>query len=329
MNTEQQLSVGTELAEAIRLIETYNKPQVVDIANFDDIEKAAIVLAPIGLQAIDLKPVFDSLWPQPKRRAGTAKVTDLASFIALANRFKADNSAIFADANLAAPSLTAVIDYHPAGGDNKDARFCHHAVHYPFPLSKEWLAWTGADGKVMTQSDFAAFIEDRIADVVAPDPSLIGDISEAAAGGDFGERSPTEQLAYLARLLGGTFALPNELMELSRGLSLREGMAVKNAVNLSTGEAKIQFISEHMDESGQPLRVPNLFLVAVPIFNNGAPHLIAIRLRYRSGGGKIAWFYQIYRVEKIFDHAFKEACTEAQTGTGLPLYFGAPEKPGR
>jgi hypothetical protein len=49
-------------------------------------------------------------------------------------------------------------------------------------------------------------------------PDLLGSITAVATGGDFGEKTPREQLAYLAKLLGGEFATPNRLVELSRGL---------------------------------------------------------------------------------------------------------------
>src|SRR5678816_3485771 len=49
----------------------------------------------------------------PNRREGTAAHQALASFIEHANRFKAENSVIWADA--ANRRLVSVLDYHPAG----------------------------------------------------------------------------------------------------------------------------------------------------------------------------------------------------------------------
>lgn len=47
--------------------------------------------------------------------------------------------------------------------------------------------------------------------------------------------------------------------------------------------------------------------------------------RYRARSGAISWCYQLYRPEKVFEHAFDEACETAQAETDLPLFMGHPE----
>jgi hypothetical protein len=52
--------------------------------------------------------------------------------------------------------------------------------------------------------------------------------------------------------------------------------------------------------------VPNLFLIAIPLFVNSWVYRIAVRLRYRKNGGKVVWFYQLYRHDLTFQKAFEE-----------------------
>jgi hypothetical protein len=290
------------------------------------------LLAPKELSLKSIKPLLDEYLPNPERRKGTITITDLDSLIAVTNRFKDDQSALFANGAMDGASLTAVFNYNRTGGDKVTgldgegvARHGDHRAVYAFPASEEWKLWLKNNGLPMKQGEFAAFIEDHLADLDMPDPQLVGNIAEQATGGDFGDKTPAEQLAALAKLLGGEFATPARMVELSRGLAVYESSSVKGAVNLSTGETTVQFQNSHGDAEGKPLKIPNLFLIAIPLWVNGALYRLAARLRYRTAGSSVVWFYQLYRHERVFDFAFKASAKRAAEETGLPVFYGEPE----
>ena len=257
-----------------------------------------------GARLVSIKPFIDEYRTTPERRQGTATLGDLASFEAFTNRFKDRDSAVFARRE--PPSMTVVLDYNQAGPDNTKARFGKHRGVYSFPLSKEWEAWTAATGKQMNQAEFAAFIEDRIADV--SDPSNPG----------------TAAIEFSAKL-GAKFASPSKLLALSKGLEVRQKAIVKNVVSLDSGEVQLNYVTENTDTAGQPLTVPTAFLLNIPVFRSGVTWEVAVRLRHRVGSGSITWFFELYRTDKIFDAAFNEAIEHVKTATELPLFVGAPE----
>lgn len=297
---------NNELAIA-SFLKDHLTPQLVTVTGQDG-TPTQVLITPQGLKSQSVKPFLDEYRTAPERRRGTATLTDLPSFIAHVNRFKDEDSALFANADPQKPGLVAVLDYHRAGADGAP-RFGQHRASYAFPLSDEWKAWFQANGLKMTQGDFAAFLEDRIGDIAAPPV-------------DGEEATPA---AKLAQLLGGKFASPQRLMDLSRGLSVRVDEKVAQVANLQTGEANIQFTTQHSDENGQPLKVPSLFLVTIPVFKSGAPYQLAVRLRYRVSHGSVSWFFELHRPDRVFEHAFNEACEKAGNETGLPLYQGHPE----
>lgn len=268
---------------------------------------AVTVLAvPKGIDVVSVKKYFDEHLDAPERREGTANLEDIESFIAHAKRFADADSALFACSNPASPALLSVLDYHRIGAASSP-RFGRHRGVYSFPLSDEWKGWVARNAQVMDQAAFAELVENRITDVLDP----------AGAG-----ETPTK----LAEAIGCKFASPTKLLELSRGLSVRVGAKIRTAQNLATGEAALTYVSEHQDEHGAALKVPGAFLIGLPVFRNGAPYQLAVRLRYRVREGGITWFYELYRADRVFDHAFREACEHARTETGLPLYVGSPEK---
>ncbi|HEY4136458.1 MAG TPA: DUF2303 family protein [Alphaproteobacteria bacterium] len=287
-----------------------------------------VLIMPEGKTLKSAKPFIDEYRQAPERKVGSASFTNLDSLIEHVKAFKDEHSVVFACQDRNRPSITAVYDYNrpgPAGAP----RFGKHRAHYPNPLSDEWKEWNGQNAKSMSQGDFAKFIEDRIADVIFAPPGIAyregEEIAAATAGGDFGDRTPDEELAYLVRTIGGSFASPQRLMELSRGLTVHVSETVTNAEMLQSGETQFIFASEHKDATGAKLKVPNLFLIAIPIFLDGPRYRIAVRLRYRKDGPQIIWFFELYRHDKAFDHAFKQTCKQVVDETKLPLYLGAPE----
>ena len=291
-------------------IRTLGDTSTVDLS---DGNKALAV--PNGTSIVSLKKFLDEYRLAPERKKGQASALDVASFIALAIRGADAASVLFADdSNEAAPYLLAVLNYNQAQADGGAPAFGDHRIRYDFPQSEEWKAWADKDGDVMNQAEFAAFLEDRILDVIEP-PKL----------SDFQDDGEVDSIIDLQRKLGGMFGGPSALLQLSRGMAVSVDLKVAGAANLQTGEARIQFEETHTDGVGAPLIVPSLFLIAIPVFKRGAPYRLACRLRYRVAGGKVVWFYQIYQPDASFLDAFKEAADKAAQETGLALYYGKPE----
>jgi len=310
---ETLVSASGVINEARDLVESYVKADVIEVT--EPMTGVTALAVRSGNSVVPLSPtIFDPYRDEPRFRSGTATMLSLDSLIAHVLRFKDDESVVFADDSREKPSITAVLDYHPAGGQlqGAPARFGKHRSTYAFPLSDEWKAWKEKDAEPMAMADFAAFLENRIIDVLFQIP---------------GEDSLPEDVQKLVNTLGGsdTVATPNKLMELARGLQVNESAVVQEAVNLSTGEGVVRFQASHTDEAGAPLKVPSLFLIGIPVFNNGPLYRIAARLRYRKNGGRITFWYELWRTDRTFDHAFNEAVERVRVETELPVLIGKPE----
>jgi len=95
----------------------------------------------------------------PRRRRGTATLTELDSFVAHVNRAKRAESVIFADAC----KLRAVYNYYPAEGDA--AAWADHVAIYNCPLSEEWQAWSRLSGSALSQEQLAELLDERNGDI--------------------------------------------------------------------------------------------------------------------------------------------------------------------
>lgn len=275
---------------------------------------------------IEIKPIsgyLDGLLAKPARRRGVAHATTLESFCALVNRNGDDGSVLFLDANWKAPSITAVLNYHIAAdadadadlqpaaaspGDDPLARFGDHRVTYAFPLSESWKAWVAQDKKWLTSEDFSRWLEDHIAEIAVPDTEP-------------GSPDRMWEERFRSRI-----ALPNELVDFARDLSIVVNAKMKQKTRLESGETAIVFETEHTDLKGQPVAIPGLFVLSLPIFFRGIPQRVLARLRYRPAGGDgVLWAYELHRPDEAVDERVVADAAEIRHQTGRLIIHGSPE----
>lgn len=263
---------------------------------------------------------------KPARRTGTAKLKDLASLIGWANRFKGETSALFANPNMAAPTLTCIADYHASGpvdvtntAGDATARHCHHRAVYDFPLSEEWKAWMAISGTPLEKDDLGEFIEAQAKDIMDPTPAVLKGINSD-------QNQPWEnRLIQTAAQIEGRYGQLTQLLAMSKQFQVFETSDLKVSTNRDTGESEIQFLNEHKTADGKPLNIPNLIIIAIPVFLGGAPYRMSVRFRYRKMGGQVKFILSMYNPEKAFEAAFDEALATATLDTDLPLFMGQPE----
>lgn len=311
---------GDLMAASFHQAERHLRANAAMIKDPRDGTPAHFVLAQTGVHVLD-PASFDGYRQFPLARKGTATLTQLASFIELVNRFKEPNSAIFARDDLTAPALTAIFDYHP---DNEmfaevyevlvhPIQNGHHRAKYAFPLSVEWQAWFGKNKTVMSMGEFASFLETHIVDV--SDDAVTAWSEQAQAFAKANRATTTESIAT-----------PTRLVDLSLKFRIYETAESCEAVNLTTGETQLTFVSEHKQADGKPVDFPKLFSIVIPIFARSPIfYRIIARLRYRLANGKPVFWFELWRPDLTFETAFNEALDEVKEKTSLPIFAGSPE----
>jgi uncharacterized protein YfdQ (DUF2303 family) len=326
MTTENK---KTNVAETMRdVMRDLSKHGNLDTSSIEKpFSQASLITLPQGRTVHDLtKQIRDAAeFIAPARRKGTAQLQDLVSLIDWANRFKGDASALFADNTRTAPSLTCVANYHVGGafdpnpsGDTA-ARHCDHRGVYRFPLSDEWKAWTEISGKPLDKDDMGEFIEANAKDLLDPTPPVL-QLKHAPENEAWENR-----LIATAQQIEGRFGQIGQLLAMSRQFQVYETSNLEVSSNRDTGEQSVQFLNEHRDKDGAPLKIPNLLIIAIPVFAGGAPYRMPVRFRYRKNGGSIKFILSAYNPDKAFDAAFDEALQMAKQETALPLFMGKPE----
>lgn len=302
--------MGTEYSDsaegvraALEFAEANGPIELIELPSGD---KAASV--PSGRELVSIKGLIDEYAPRPHRPKGFATLRELDSFAVYVNRHKTPwGAVVFSDTdgmralfNAAEPSKQVALDGHDAASVPGHADF---GAVYPWPLSPEWKAWA-AGARDMPQGKFAEWLEEHIIDVC----------------------EPSESTKAQAKELGFEVATGARLMELSRGLSVNVGRKVAASVNTGTGECDLTFTEEHRDSAGARLKVPGMFTIAIPVFEQGKHYSLPVRLRYRVVEGAVLWSFSVLRADKAREDATKDAISEVATKTGVPVFVGSPAR---
>jgi uncharacterized protein YfdQ (DUF2303 family) len=291
--------------------------------------ETSLVSIPEGRKIEDLTPYFHAAQERyrPARRKGTASLRTLQSLIDWTNRFKGPTSVLFANPDPERLSLSCVANYHaqePAASGTETgepgASHCDHVGRYAFPLSKEWKRWAAVSGKALTKDELCDFIERHASDLIDPTPALLGDgktTKDAAAW-------ELRNLEIRDKIMG-RFGQLHQLINMGRQFQVHETSDLEIKTDPDTGETRVNFNEEHKDAQGRPLKIANLFLIAIPVFESGDLFRLTLRLSYRKRGGNLTFSLTIYEMQKALDTAFEEAIETARAATELPLFIGSPE----
>lgn len=327
---------GENIAETVaKLVMEKGEIQPLTPIDGNPLTHPVLVSVPTYRHVEDVTAEFRAAYEylKPARRQGTARLADLASFIAWANRFKGDTSVIYANPDMSDPQLTCISDYHEKGSifidpeyGDETARHMLHRAEYHFPVSDEWTAWMkvskGSNGNPMPldKDDMGEFIEAHAKDIMDPTPAILG--------GSYSDENEgwENRLIETAEQIEGRYGPLHQLLSMSRQFQVFETSDLKLTTNRDTGEAEIMFQSEHKDAQGQKLNIPNLIIVAIPVFRGGAPYRMPVRFRYRKNGGSVQFILSVYNPERYFEAAFEEAVTQATEATELQTFYGTPEK---
>ncbi len=240
---------------------------------------APMTAIPEGWELKDLA----HLQPAPARRKGHIQADTQESFLAIWADEALDQSRIY----LSSPprvSLTAV--FNDSKGDALGWR--DHLCTYSMPFSDEWDTWTKEDAKLMSQVEFAHFVEKNLPDFVSPDGA--------------------------------------SMMELAQSLEANKGVAFKSGVRLGNGAHQLRFEETIEARAGAKgdMNVPEIFKIGIPVFRGGSLYEVACRLRYRINGPTLVLGYEIDRGHKIVEHALKKLADQIEEATSRKIIYGAP-----
>lgn len=220
---------------------------------------------------------IDETIDPPLRKKGTKSLQTVDSFVRYFSMHKTDQSNIYANKN--SGDFVAVFD----DDSTDDAGWKEHKACYTCPKSTEWREWLSTDKKGMSQTDFAAFIERNLPDIVSPSAA--------------------------------------DMLEISRTLEAKKKVSFSSGIRLQDGQTQFIYNEEIEGATSKgEIKVPEKFSIGIPVFIGGTAYEVEAYLRYRIKEGNLVMWYELIRPHKVFDDAFNTVFESIEKDTGQSIF---------
>lgn len=237
-----------------------------------DVEGLPVLVGPSNMNA----QVLHSLMARPMRINHHFTTTDYASFTAYIARFSpsTDGQEHFCclSGDGKGPGLQAhyIFDGHSSDGTPGNRE---HSASFIPATSVEWERWTSNSGRLLTQSEFAEFIENNIPDIHVPK-----DDKDSPSGG--------------------------AMLSMAKELQLTSSMEVDSRVDRASGGVSFQFIEKvEGKQAGKKITVPTHFYIAIPMHTGGPAYVVKVLFRFRRSEQKVKMEYELFRHHKLYESA--------------------------
>lgn len=227
----------------------------------------------------------------PRRKIAKVALKDADSFIEYIKRHGSlTDSTVWCVANYKAGKVDFLGILNDHGEDEAKAAWRDHRATFTPEFSEEWNSWVKANKQPFNQAEFASFIEDNLKDIAST------------------EGNPTGA----------------QMLEMALTFEANQDMRYKSAIRLQNGGVQMSFVQDDDVQTLQKMSVFDRFSIGFPVFWNGDAYRIDARLRYRVRDGKLAFWFELIRQDKVLEAATQTLIATIREKTGNPFFFGEP-----
>lgn len=238
-----------------------------------------------------LKEIDDEkLLHQPRRKVSSVRLDNANSFIAYVSLHSTLESTIWVKADYTAGKVEFLAIVNDHGGHEDSSGWRDHRAAYSPKFSEEWNRWKGSDKKPMTQAEFATFIEDNLADI---------------AGGD--------------GLPAGA-----DMLRMAIDFEAKQDMRFKSALRLQSGGVDLAFVQQEDNGTLEKMKLFDRFAIGIPVFWGDAAYRVEARLRYRVREGKLSFWFELIRADKVLEAAANAIVDKITDAVQMPIFLGQP-----
>ena len=266
-------------------------------------ENIAVTIAREARKPFELSPVenavpdgwkiesSENLQSTPSRKKANVSLNNDQGFIDYMKRHGSLASATIwceADYPKGVVNYTGIVNDHAQEQHGQHWR--DHIAKLVPAKSVEWQRWVDKDRKSFCQPDFAAFIEENLGDIA----SLEG------------------------------FPSGSAMLQMATNLEIAQDSTIKSAIRLQSGGVRMEYVEDSNAETVKSMEVFSKFALGLPVFWAGAAYMIEARLKYRLAAGRLTFFYELHRPDKVLEDAAKTMTANIQEKTGFPIFHGKP-----
>lgn len=232
----------------------------------------------------------ESMLPSPAGKRANVVLSDSGSFViyALKHGNKGDTM-IYAELESEESRLNLVGVLNDHATDKANWR--NHTCTFKPEKSVEWKRWLLKDRAVMSQVDFAIWLEDNLQDIAT--------VAGMPTGAD--------------------------ILAMAVQFEANADRKLKSKLNLQNGAIQFEFSDEEDNGTRTKMEVFRRFTLGIPVFDgSGSAYPLEARLKYKESSGKVTFWYELIRADLVFKTAANEELNNIADKTGFVIVNGKP-----
>lgn len=231
---------------------------------------------------------LEHLLEVPTRKRAKVSVSDADSFCRYMLRHgPREQSTIYADIDREAGKfvLVGVLDDH----HNDGADWREHTCTMTRKQSVEWKRWTSKHKATMNQADFATYLEENLSDVAQ--------VEGMPTGGD--------------------------ILQMALAFERTAEKKLKSKINLQSGGVRFEYTDDDDKDTRTSMQVFSRFAIGIPVFEGSkSAYQIEARLKYRDNSGKLSFWFELIRADRVFGQAVTDELEVIGESTGMLILNG-------
>ena len=241
-------------------------------------------------QLIDARDHIQRTKDHPRRKTGSVTLAQHDSFTDYLAKHALPDTELWADIDK--DRITAVINAHAAvAGDPDDegvAGWGDHRATLQLVTTQDWRDWTGNNGKLVGQQEFAEFVEQHLPNFLRPSAA--------------------------------------DMLELAQTIKGHTKVSFESSKRVKSGETAIEWREDTTAAAGKKgtLEIPDTIDLGMQVYEGGAPYKLTARFRYRIGGGALLLGYVLERAGDVVRDAFGQVVQQVAADTEMDVWHGTP-----
>jgi len=232
----------------------------------------------------------EKLLEHPRRKVATVRMEYPDSFIDYVVRHATCYTTLWVQADYPQGKVDVIAILNDHGSTYDEGNWRDHRASYVPKFSEEWRRWKDHDKKPMSQAEFATFIEDNLADIAS------------------GEQLPSGA----------------DMLRMALDFEAKQDLRFKSALRLQSGGVDLSFVQQEDTGTLEKMKLFDRFSIGIAVFRGDDSYRVDARLRYRVREGKLSFWYELIRVDKVLEAAAKTILDKIGEATDRPLFFGSP-----
>lgn len=227
----------------------------------------------------------------PRRKHAKVSMDDTNSFVDYVKRHGSlANATVWCDADFVGNKVAFISILNDNGEQDGEQHWRDHTAKFSPTFSEEWNRWTKMNKHQFSQAEFAAFIEENLKDIAGV------------------EGSPTGA----------------QMLEMALSFEANQDMRFKSAIRLQNGGVQMSFVQDDDSQTMAKMQMFDRFSLGLPVFWNGDAYRLDARLRYRVRDGKLTFWFELIRQDKVLEASTTTLIEKIKSETAKPFFFGNP-----